>query len=389
MGSKDASGGGDVTPKEFFDHRSILLQAEGGSPEERAASFYRNLHGFFCDAPELGDVENGCEGGRVETSIGRPDLSQSTEVAVSRHEGTPGHNGASPSLFFRGQSDSAHGLSSSLYREVRYQVENAGSYKQRRLAEYAENVMREAEAAVLTEAKARCLGRGLTDLELLSVLQHQGAPTRLIDVTSEIDVALYFACEAHPDKDGRIFCVRTFNRWEDVPRPTNGEVFWSKPDDRLRNWKRAVWPVQLPFFDPRMAAQQGSFLVGGYQSTGGTTNLYRTSEEKDSGSTPSKQVPLIVREVRAISNLAIFFPGIRARDLAHLEQKWKGKDEGNWTAVGTNVRIPSELKGPLREILAKAPRGLGSLTPESLYPSFSANTPSLLQTARWFKVSDK
>lgn len=44
---------------------------------------------------------------------------------------------------------------------------------------------------------------------ILSELQHFGANTNLLDFTEDYRVALYFACEAHPDKDGRlILCER-------------------------------------------------------------------------------------------------------------------------------------------------------------------------------------
>ncbi|MBW6412295.1 FRG domain-containing protein [Schaalia sp. ORNL0103] len=41
------------------------------------------------------------------------------------------------------------------------------------------------------------------------MLQHHGSPTRLIDVTSDWKIALYFACESDNDVDGRIFLIKT------------------------------------------------------------------------------------------------------------------------------------------------------------------------------------
>ena len=42
-------------------------------------------------------------------------------------------------------------------------------------------------------------------LEKLILMQHYGIPTRLIDVTTNPLVALYFACQGNPDKDGVVF----------------------------------------------------------------------------------------------------------------------------------------------------------------------------------------
>ena len=46
-------------------------------------------------------------------------------------------------------------------------------------------------------------------LEKLTYMQHYGAPTRLLDITANPLVALYFACAAEPDCDGKVivFCV--------------------------------------------------------------------------------------------------------------------------------------------------------------------------------------
>ncbi len=50
--------------------------------------------------------------------------------------------------------------------------------------------------------------KDLQPLELLSLLQHYGIPTRLLDVTENALVALYFASESNPGKDGEVFVFK-------------------------------------------------------------------------------------------------------------------------------------------------------------------------------------
>ncbi len=50
-------------------------------------------------------------------------------------------------------------------------------------------------------------GADLSDLQRLSVLQHQGAATGLLDFTENPLVALWFACTDEFDKDARVFLL--------------------------------------------------------------------------------------------------------------------------------------------------------------------------------------
>ena len=50
-------------------------------------------------------------------------------------------------------------------------------------------------------------GEPLTDIQMLSVLQHQGAATMLLDFTENPLVALWFACVDKPESDGKVFAV--------------------------------------------------------------------------------------------------------------------------------------------------------------------------------------
>lgn len=47
--------------------------------------------------------------------------------------------------------------------------------------------------------------RPSSDMDLLFLAQHYGLPTRLLDFTYNPMIALYFACENEPEKDGQIY----------------------------------------------------------------------------------------------------------------------------------------------------------------------------------------
>ena len=47
------------------------------------------------------------------------------------------------------------------------------------------------------------------DFEILTEIQHYGGKTNLIDFTTDYLIALFFACDGHHDKEGRIIMQKT------------------------------------------------------------------------------------------------------------------------------------------------------------------------------------
>ena len=96
-------------------------------------------------------------------------------------------------------------------------------------------------------------GEPMTDVQTLSVLQHQGAATMLLDFTENPLVGLWFACADEPEWDGKMFVVDigdplVWTNGRKVERPLDadqGSVYY-EPDRSL---------------GVRIVAQQSVFLV--------------------------------------------------------------------------------------------------------------------------------
>jgi FRG domain len=102
---------------------------------------------------------------------------------------------------FRGQSNASHGLSSSIERAA-----NRSAVELKWLVSF--------EGQVLQEFQRRA-HHYMTDLppksailEWLALLQHHGAPTRLLDFTESFYIAAFFACE-FADRDAAVWAINT------------------------------------------------------------------------------------------------------------------------------------------------------------------------------------
>lgn len=122
-------------------------------------------------------------------------------------------------------------------------------------------------------------------LEWLSILQHHGAPTRLLDFTHSFYVAAFFAIEA-ATTDAALWAVDLFASHSHIEWPWKGdETIIDRQrksrevvEDNISNYTphKSAMGVEPERLNMRMSAQQGLFLVPGDLSCSFMDNLLAT-----------------------------------------------------------------------------------------------------------------
>ena len=108
---------------------------------------------------------------------------------------------------FRGEPECYDRVSSSLYRQY-LKVDTVGF-----------NIEAIQRANI---EEARKYSSATDDIEILTELQHYGGKTNLVDFSTDYLIALFFACDGSPERDGRVLLLRTPGRVDfRVIRPRN------------------------------------------------------------------------------------------------------------------------------------------------------------------------
>lgn len=158
-------------------------------------------------------------------------------------------------ILFRGLADEDWELESSAYRRLKKSnVVTSEKVPVFVFQNYVEHLLDEAGLLGLRERQ----DRSLSDLEMLSELQHFGAATCLMDFTTSALIALYFACRKESGKSGKVVAMATESvekfstvSYEDLKKPAkeflSGERLWKWEPSSLNN---------------RIVAQQSVFVLG-------------------------------------------------------------------------------------------------------------------------------
>lgn len=164
---------------------------------------------------------------------------------------------------FRGQQDARWPLLSSLARYLHAYIPDRGSWRQRE--ERAIRIFRRKAHNYLSDP--RVLDNAL---RCLALMQHHGAPTRLLDFTKSPFVAAFFALE-RATNDAAVYALNTPRLWMAAPSG-QPEMERDSIDPReagrfdrffLPNENAIIWTGEPAEMDRRLVAQSGTLVVPG------------------------------------------------------------------------------------------------------------------------------
>jgi hypothetical protein len=185
------------------------------------------------------------------------------EITVKNWEEYIALTGQLDGWAFRGQQNSTWELLSSLSRYLAAYVTDLSSWKTRE--ERAIRIFRRKAHNYLTNPSVLS-----NDLRCLALMQHHGAPTRLLDFTKSPFVAAFFALET-ATSDAAVFALNTPVLWTSNPLDHPG-LDRDTIDPRmngnfekyfLKNENEIIWIGEPTEMDQRLIAQSGTMIVPG------------------------------------------------------------------------------------------------------------------------------
>jgi hypothetical protein len=200
---------------------------------------------------------------------------------------------------WRGQASLCWRIDSSLSRRVRARDALLGDVVG--TGDPLDRVVNETEARLLGRARLaghdRHDGKTLSDLELLAVLQHHGAATRLLDCTLNAYVALWFACRDR-DHAADWGLVAAFDVAEATPILTS-EQRDRRIGDVIRGLGHGFGTWRPQALSPRIAAQQGLFVFSRVVDRPWGSMMFRGGMLDKTGDVPGLNIFAISPDLKA------------------------------------------------------------------------------------------
>lgn len=269
--------------------------------------------------------------------------------AINRIESITERAGKSE-LAWRGQSNHLWGLHNGLYRYLEgfQKAQNIVNNKRSKFPN--EHKLRVAEAKILEKIRSEWRYTDKSALEIFANLQHYHFPTRLLDVSKNALVALYFAIEdSAVQEDSRVFCFAIDDRKISLEKETwnTQNIPWVEFDDS----PQGKWCTQMPLYweppiyNPRITAQQAGFILAGVPRTN------QQVASKYSKGPRTRNEFWKIEEIKAVTSVPLRMQSLSSKSTRDKEMTF-------------TFRISKNAKSEIREKLEK----IFNLKPSTIYP---------------------
>lgn len=190
---------------------------------------------------------------------------------------------------WRGQSNINWSLDSGAVRRIKTKLNVKEENLNEKLKQY--------ELELLN--RARLQGHGvdkgvkISDFELLAKIQHFGGATRLLDFSRNAFIALWFACQGHPNETGILFGLNTVDghRLEYKELDTDFHDIIESVGNKIIIWE----PEHLY---KRMQIQQSYFITSKYNNLKWTSLMLEEESEVSTDVIKIVLLPKIKEELR-------------------------------------------------------------------------------------------